>query len=422
MKDKLFALVDCDNFFVSCERVFRPDLWKKPVVVLSNNDGCIISRSREAKLAGIPMGAPLHEVEDLVKQHRITYFSANFLLYGDISQRIVAILERFSPDVEVYSIDECFVELTGFAHLDVEAYCKQIRQTILQWVGIPVSIGIASSKTLAKIAAERAKKSDKYEGVFMLKEEEREDFLKQTPIGDVWGVGYRTKEKLITYGIETALDMSKAKESWIKKMMSVVGHRTQLELQGKSCLTIEECPSEKKNIMFTRGFGKGVTSLAEIEEAIAAYTATATMKLRRQQSQARVITVYITTNRFVAKDLQYRESKSIALPVPTDFTPMLTAYAMKVLREIFREGYVYHKVGVFLSELSPKAQQQTFLFEKDDTEKHSKINELIDKLNKSAGGRKIFFAKEGVEQHWKSKSEHRSPGYTTNWDELPEVV
>lgn len=412
----LFALVDCNNFFASCERVFRPDLIGKPVVVLSNNDGCVIARSNEAKALGIGMGAPVHQVRHLLKHAHV--FSANFPLYGDLSNRIIGILRQMSPRVEAYSIDEAFLSLDGYP--EPGAHAEFIRRTVSQWTHIPVSIGMGSTKTLSKVAVEFAKKSPA--GILYLKEEsEIEKVLEKTPLKDVWGVGRSYGERLSNRGIKNAKQLRDMDEKWVYKHFGVALCRTVQELRGVSCMGLESSLPLKKGIICSRSFGEQVFELKPLLEAVSTYASRASEKLRAQHLAARSLTVFIRTNRFRSWEPQYHNSTLLHLPVPTDCTHELITYAKLGVRHIFQEGYGYHKAGVMLNELVSENQRQIGLFDQQDRNKLSALMRTLDNINLAWGQDTVKYAAEGLEKCWKMKQVKRSNRYTTCWDEFQVV-
>jgi len=418
----LFALVDCNNFYVSCERVFNPQLEGKPVVALSNNDGCIVARSNEAKALGIKMGEAFFKFRNVIERHGVFVFSSNYTLYGDMSRRVFATLARFTPEVEIYSIDEAFLNLTGFEKDNVTAYGQRIRATVKQWTGIPVSIGIAETKTLAKVAGHVAKYSAKVEGVLDLTiPGYRKKALTMTYVGDVWGIGRRLSKRLTAKGIETALQLSEVDDGWIRKQMGIVGVRMVHELRGIRCFPLKLSAPPKKGITCSRSFGRPVTMLNEMKEAVAAYVSRAALELRKQNSVAGHLTVYMMTNRFKVKEPLHNEEVSIKLPVATDNTGELIYYASGAVEKIFKAGYKYKKAGVILAELSPACQSQTDMFDSLDRDRTEKLMATLDSVNARMGSKTLQFAAQGTTQPWSMRCERRSPSYTTNWDELLEV-
>lgn len=413
------AIVDCNNFYASCEKVFNPKLEGKPVVVLSNNDGMIVARSAEAKALGIPMGEPLFKIEPLVKKHDIQIFSSNYTLYGDMSRRVMSILDQLCPTVEIYSIDEAFINFDGVKVKDVTAYSRYIRETIRQWIGITVSIGIAPTKTLAKLANRIAKKRPEYNGVLNLMEySELMPFLQTVSLDDVWGIGRQYYKKLKCRGANTAYDFTQMDDKWIRKNMTVMGLRTAYELRGIPCIKFEDMHPDKKAIISSRSFGRKVTSLADLKEAVATYTSRAAEKMRRQNSAASMISVFLRTNPF--KDTpQYHNGVQAVLPTATDATNELIFYAMKGLEQIYREGFVYQKAGIMLTGFVPKGFAQPSMFETIDRDRLSKLMHVVDKINSDWGSGSIVFAQSGTKKEWKMKQDRKSPRYTTSWKELP---
>ncbi len=419
MKTDIFALIDCNNFYVSCERVFDPTLENQPVVVLSNNDGCIVSRSNEVKAMGIPMGKAVFEIRDILQKHRIRAFSSNYTFYADMSRRVMQSLYQFSPDIEIYSIDEAFLNLFGIKD-DLADYSRMMRDTIRRWTGIPVSIGIASTKTLAKIANRIAKKSPKADGVLDLYQSPfLEAALEQIAVGDVWGIGYRIAAKLKKAGIETALDLSRADIAWIRKKFGVEGVRTVYELRGICCYRLEQNPPTKKSLTVSRMFGREVESIEELREAVAAYTGRAAEKLRQQRLAAGYITVMITTSRFIEN--RYFNARTIELPVETaDSTELLRA-ALTGLETIYRSGYQYKKAGVLLYGLVSEKRVQGNLFDRADRTKTRRLMQTIDRIN-MLGDCPVRWAAEGIDKPWHARFENRSKKYTTRWDQLPQAT
>jgi len=417
------AIVDCNNFYASCERVFNPKLNGKPIVVLSNNDGMIIARSNEAKALGIPMGEPLFKIEAIVKKHGVFVFSSNYTLYGDMSHRVMTTLEQFSPDVEIYSIDEAFISLEGLENKDLTKYCRKIRDTVKKWTGMPVSIGIANTKTLAKMANKFSKKEAELKGVLNIYNAEPEvinGYLEKTDVSDIWGVGRQYMKLLYTHGIYTALDLTKTNDMWIKKKMTVMGLRTTFELRGIPCINYDFAPPAKKAIISSRSFGKLVTDKEQLKESIAYFTSIASEKMRRQKSAASMLTVFLRTNPF-KNEPQYHNGVVVNLPVPTDSTPEMITFAMKGVDQIYRPGFRYYKVGVMLAGFSPKNSSQISIFDTEQRIKLAKVTELVDNINNLHGNGTIIYARQGVKREWKTRADKKSPRYTTNWEELPEV-
>lgn len=415
--NKFIALVDCNNFYASCERVFNPRLYKKPVVILSNNDGCVIARSNEAKKLGIPMGAPFFKYREEFKKYNIHVFSSNFALYGDMSHRVMQTLAQCTPEMEIYSIDEAFLVMPD-SHF--EKHAQNMRQKVLQWVGIPVSVGVAQTKTLAKAANDHAKKTA--QGVAIIDSEaKRQTLLSKLPVEDVWGIGKQMSALLRKHAIFTAWDFANADDGWIKKNLSVVGLRTAWELRGIPCLSFDEQPANKKSIVRSRSFGQEVTEEADLAEALSSYTAQAAEKLRSQNSLASYLDVFLHTSAF--KPHFYSNSIQIVLPEPTDFTPYLIQYAKKALSSIYKPEKNYKKIGVMLGDLVPNHAFQPDLFhsKKENLEKQISFMRFIDSTNAKYGKGTLKFAAEGISQPWKAKRDSSSLHYTTCWDDLLKI-
>jgi DNA polymerase V len=418
----LFALCDCNNFYASCERVFDPSLNGKPVVVLSNNDGCVIARSNEAKALGIKMGDPFFKIRNLVEHNQVHAFSSNYVLYGDMSDRVMHTLAQFTPHVEVYSIDECFLDLGDFYDIDLISYAWEIKRTVTKWTGIPVSLGVAHTKALAKVANKLAKKSAKANGVLVLTEPYHiQKALEATKIEDVWGIGRQYAKFLQNHQIHTALDFTNASENWIRKHMTVVGVRLHKELRGKSCLELEEVTPPKKGICTSRSFGTKLTSLEEVQEATASYAAKCAKKLRAQKSCARLVTVFIQTNPYSENDRQYYNSKTICMPVATNSDIELIHYATLALKAIFKPHHWYKKSGVIVTEIVPEDQIQFDLLDTVDRSKHNRLMKVMDELIDRFGRSKVQVAAQGISKSWILKSDYKSPCYTTRMNEVPIV-
>ncbi len=411
-----FALVDCNSFYVSCERVFRPDLEGVPVVVLSNNDGCVIARSNEAKALGIKMGTPFFQMKDLMRRERVEVFSSNYELYGDMSRRVVSTLSQFTPNLEVYSIDECFLDLSHLRPEEVTAYGQRIRQTVLEWTGIPVSVGTACTKTLAKVANKLAKKLPGARGVLALENEaDTEKALRQTEIGDVWGIGRQHAKRLLQLGVHTAWDLRNLPAGWVKKNMAVTGLRTLLELSGSACQELELETPDKKNICTSRSFGRPLTELKDIEEALSTHTVRCATKLRKQQSCATGLTVFLMTNRFAATEEAYCNSRTKQLPRPTYSELELLRHAIHLLKEMYRPGKRYAKVGIILNDLVPASEVQLDLFSNHDEEKQRKLMSTLDSLRERFGHASLKYAVQGEEKApWMLRQERISACYTTS--------
>lgn len=415
----MFALVDCNNFYASCERVFNPSLIGRPVVVLSNNDGCVIARSNEAKLLGIKMAQPAFHIKELVEKNNIAVFSSNYALYGDMSQRVMNTLSEFTPEIEIYSIDEAFLSLHGFNHFDLNEYAKKIRQVTTKNTGIPVSVGVAITKTLAKVANHYAKIRPENNGVYLINSEaKRTEALKNLDIGDVWGVGYQYEKFLKKFGIKTAYDFTQAPPQWVKKHMSVMGLRTQKELSGIPCHELESRVPAKKGICTSRSFGEMQTELKVIEEAISTFAIRCAYKLRKQKTCANNLMVFIHTNPFRNDLPQYSASRVITLPTATNSSFEIVHYATLALRSIHKPGFRYKKTGVIVSGIVSEDGIQTSLFDNIDREKQSSTMRSIDLLNNRYGRDVVRIAAQGFGRRWKLKQEKLSPSYTTCWNDI----
>lgn len=417
----MFALVDCNNFYASCERVFDPCLEDRPIVVLSNNDGCIIARSNEAKAMGIPMGAPIFKWRDLIRREKVRVFSANFTLYGDMSRRVMETLAPFTPELEIYSIDEAFLSFDHVSGDPVE-YARRIRIRVKQWTGLPVSIGIAPTKTLAKAANQLAKKRPEWGGVLDFTDPQKADsFLSELSVGEIWGVGGQTVAFLHRHRIFNALQLKNAPDFWVRKYLKVIGHRTVLELRGISCMPLDQVSSPRKGILSSKSFGHEVGSLEELQEAVSTYAARAAEKLRSQGSLAACLHVFIRTNRFKPVP-QYFSSETLSLSHPTDSTLELTGAACRAVEKIYRPEYRYKKAGVVLSGLIPVSERQEDLF--TDVSKvsgHSRLMATLDRINHRWGRDTLQSAAAGLKKGWRNKSSQRSPRFTTEWSELLRV-
>ena len=419
---ELFGLADCNNFYCSCERVFHPDLIGKPVVVLSNNDGCVIARSEESKALGIKMGDVFYQVKDKLEQNNVAVFSSNYNLYGDMSRRVMSLLSKYSPKIDVYSIDEAFLDLSGMGTSDqLTEYCKKMVRHIGKGTGIPISLGIAPTKTLAKMASKFAKKYKGYEGVCLIDtEEKKEKALKLFPIEDVWGIGYRSVEKLNYYGIQTAWDLTQKSESWVRRELTVTGVRTWKELRGESCISIEELP-HKKSICTSRSFAdQGLNRLSDVEEAVANFAAQCSRKLREQHTVCNSITIFAHTSRFRQDLPQNYIYRTLQLHVPTNDHQELVSLAVKMLRSDWKEGdgYFYKKAGVIVWGISRDNAIQTNLFDTVNREKQAALAKAIDAINRKNGHNKIRVAVQGDEKGWQLKREYISKQYTTNLDDV----
>lgn len=413
----MIGIVDCNNFYCSCERVFNPGLNGKPVVVLSNNDGCVIARSEEAKALGITMGQPAFLSEQLFKKNGVHVFSSNYALYGDMSERVMRILSQFTSDIELYSIDEAFIDLKGILSLDETI--RTIRKTVIKYTGIPISIGVAPTKTLAKVANKLAKKLN---GICVLENEDEINFaLANFDIEDIWGVGRQYKKFLQDHAIVTGLDLKYENEEWVYKNMTVVGLRIQKELKGESCIDIENEAKLKKSISTTRSFGTLVEDVGFLREAVATYAHRLSQKLRKEKACARFLNVFIRTNPFMTTLPQVYLNKVLAFPVPTNDTQEIIHYALKGLSLIYKKGYKYNKAGVVATGIVPDSQIQSNLFDSQSRNLNRKLSSSLDKLNSIYGKGKVSFATEGIEKSWKLKCEKLSNRYTTRWEEILEI-
>lgn len=414
----MFALVDCNNFYASCQRVFEPHLIGKPVVVLSNNDGCVIARSNEAKALGIPMGAAAFEYKKIFEENNVFIYSSNYALYGDMSSRVMNLLRNYTPEIEIYSIDEAFLKFEGFNYFNLEEIGHQMRYTVTKGTGIPISIGFAPTKALAKVANKIAKKfPERTKGVYMIDtEEKRIKALKWTKIEDVWGIGRKHTKRLQARKIFNAFQFTQLSDEWVRKEMAVVGLRLKHELEGKPTLDLEQ-PKSKKMIATTRSFEKMLTNIDEVSERVATFTTSCAEKLRKQNSHCNMIMVFVTTNYF-RKDLpQYSRNIVINTDFSTNSTIELNKYAQIGLKAIFKEGYNYKKAGVIVMGLTPNDQTQLSLFNTSNP-KHQPLMSVVDKLNKAYGKNKIKFANQSLGRQWKMKQEKLSKSYTTRIDEI----
>ncbi len=418
---KLYGLADCNNFYCSCERVFHPDLIGKPVVVLSNNDGCVIARSEESKALGIKMGEAFYQVKEKLEQNNVAVFSSNYNLYGDMSRRVMSLLAKYSPKIDVYSIDEAFLDFSGMntSETFIE-YCREMVRHIHKGTGIPISLGIAPTKTLAKMASKFAKKHKGYKGVCLIDtDEKREKALKLFPVEDVWGIGYRSVERLHNQGIKTAWDLTQKSESWIKRELTITGVRTWKELRGESCISTEELP-HKQSICTSRSFAEqGLNRLADIEEAVANFAEQCARKLREQHTVCNSITIFLHTSRFREDVPQSYIYHSINLQVPTNNQQELISYAVKTLRANWKEGiFHYKKAGVIVWGICSDDAIQGNLFDTVNRSKQAALAKAIDAINRKNGHNKIRVAVQGDEKGWQLKREYISQQYTTNLDEV----
>ncbi len=414
----MFALIDCNNFYASCERVFRPDLNAKPIVILSNNDGCVIARSNEAKDLGIPMGAPAFKYKQIFEQHKVHVFSSNFALYGDLSNRVMSVMSSFCPKMEIYSVDEAFLDFRGFELHDLKSLGLQIKEKVEQWTGIPVSVGFAPTKTLAKAANRIAKKyPQQTKGVHLIDTEAlRIKALNWLDVGDVWGIGRKHAARLKDNGIHTALRFTELDDNWIKKNMSIVELRLKRELQGIPTLELEDVQN-KKSIATTRTFETNYTELEQIKERVASFTVSCASKLRKQGSCCNSIMVFIQTNGFREDQAQYNQNIVLNLPYATNSSIELVHFATQGLERIFKKGYAYKKAGVVVMDFSDENNQQLTLFESRNV-KHISLMKTIDKINASLGQQKVRLAVQAPGRVWRMNQEKLSQRYTTNINEI----
>ncbi len=418
----MYALVDCNNFYASCERVFQPKLTGKPIVVLSNNDGCVISRSYEAKSLGIPMGAPEFKIRHQLKQEKVQVFSSNYPLYGDLSNRVMKILEGFTPNVEVYSIDEAFLDFDGMEIKDYHGYGLQIKTRIQKWLSLPVCIGFAETKALSKVANKIAKKyQERTQGIYVIDtEEKRIKALKWTKIEDVWGIGFRLTKKMQAKNIFTAFDFTLPEnETYIKTTMGVLGMRLKYELEGKSVMEMEE-PKDKKTIAITRSFSGNIKTISEMKERISTFATVCAEKLRKQKSCCYGVMVYLRKDKYNIETKKYNFLKIETLPFASNSSLTISNLAVKMLKTIFEEGEIYKKAGVIVTNIIPENQKQFHLFEEENP-RHLKLMEVMDAYYKKTGERKIRLGNQDLQKTWKMKQDHLSKKYTTDIHHILEI-
>ena len=417
---KKIALIDCNSFYVSCERLFNPKIRRKPVVVLSNNDGCIVSRSNEAKALGIKMGEPYFKAKDIIIKNNVQVFSSNYSLYGDLSRRVMRTLKRFNSDIEVYSIDEAFMDLSNFSDDEVLNVGQEIRSTVLQWTGIPTSIGIAKTKTLSKVANHIAKK--KKSGVTNFVGVENIDpLLEKVDINDVWGVGRQLTKFYHKNGIYNAKQLKNKSNTWIKKNSNVLGSRTAMELRGISCIDLEKTESKRKSCVVSRSFGQRIEKYQELKEAVASYCLNASEKIRSESLIAKSITVFIRTSPFQSRFGYYSNSKTVDFPIATNNSIEIVKTALTTLESIFKNGYRYQKAGVILSNLSESTNSKN-LFSSEKDEKISCLMRSIDNTNYRYGRSSISLASAGVQKRWNMKREYSSKIDTSDFYCLPKIL
>lgn len=414
----MYGLADCNNFFVSCERVFRPDLQGKPVIVLSNNDGCAVARSNEAKALGIKMGVPFFQVRDIVEKHGVTVFSSNYALYGDMSNRVQTTLRQMVPAVEVYSIDEAFLDLRGLEHTDLDALAKNISSVCKRNTGIPVSVGIAPTKTLAKIASKLCKQYPKLRGgCYTHRPQDIVKVLRKFPIEDVWGIGRRYSKRLKAYGVNTAWDFTQLEPRWIQQEMGVVGMNIWNELRGKPSIEFETHIQDKQQICVSRSFSKEIYDFEALAEQVSLFTSMACEKLRKQKSACHYVLVFLLTNRHKESAPQHMEGRTIAFPVGTDSTLEINESVLKALRAMYKQGYGYKKAGAILSGIIPKASVMPDMFDTVDRQKHDHLMSVVDTINAKNGHSGVYFASQSLEGI-RMNRQHLSQRFTTEWEEI----
>lgn len=413
----MIALIDCNNFYVSCERVFNPKLCNKPVVVLSNNDGCVVARSAEVKVLGVRMAQPMFEIKDLIKKHNIQWLSSNYSLYASMSGRVMSCIQEHSPNIEIYSIDEAFVDLSGMTSAEAFVFAKKLRHTVTQWTGIPVCVGIGPTKTLAKMANVLAKKITDI-GVFSLHcEQQRQEIFQTFLARDIWGIGRKTTAKLNDLGIFTVHELIHQPAEWIRQQLGLGMAKTVRELQGTACIVLDDMKS-KKAISSSRSFSRPVTSLNELSEALSTYVGIAAQKCRAQRGLAQGICVYITTSRFKDKKAYYSKQKTLMLTTPSQDTQVLTAYALALLKTMFQPRFLYSKCGVALWDIVPETYYQADILAVNTPKKNNSVMQALDNINRKYGKSTIHLAAEGFKKEWLARSNKKSPNYTTQWSEL----
>jgi len=423
----MFSLVDCNNFYVSCERVFNPSLNGQPVVVLSNNDGCFIARSNEAKALGLPMGGPAFKFKEILKRHQVKVYSANFELYGDMSSRVMTTLADLAPEIEIYSIDEAFLDMTGFGRFGFSEYGATIRKTVTKHTGIQVCIGMGPTKTLAKAANRLAKKKPRYNGVCLLaNEQEIQAALASLKVEDIWGIGRQWSALLQARGINTALDFSRASSTWIRQHLHITGARILEELNGRSCIPLEQVRPPKQSICTSRSFGRSVVEFEELQQAVATFAGKCATKLRKEGSVASTLTVFICTSPFNEPSLKYWGTRTVALRQPSQDTIEIIRAANQVLTAIFKAGFEYKKAGVIVAGIASTTVSASPLSLFPDeaaeltNERQQKLMLVMDKINRQYGNGTIHTGAENSER-WKPQQANLSPHYTTKWGEIIEV-
>lgn len=425
MSSSVYALIDCNNFYASCERVFDPSLRDKPIAILSNNDGCIIARSNEAKKVGIEMGVPEFKIRDLIKKKKVVLKSSNYALYGDMSRRVMETLRHLTPKVEPYSIDEAFMEFPKLITNDLEDFGRHIKSTVKRWTGLPVSIGIAPSKTLAKIANETAKSEPRYHGVLnLVNYPHLDELLEKTALTDIWGIGAGLSQRLFKEGIQNALQLKQQidRKEWVRSKLSVTGLRTVMELNGEACLNVESIQEPRKGIMTSRSFGKAVTNRKDLSEAIAQFITIAAEKLRAQNSVASGLHVTLRTNKYSNYKSKYKYGIAFPLQMPTANTAYLIKCGHICLDKLYQHNLRYKKASVMLTGIIPESEVQTDLFSNNQYTVHEhNLMQTVDKINTKYGSETAHFASTGIDQTWQMKQEYLSPKYTTRWDDLLEA-
>jgi DNA polymerase V len=418
----MFALVDCNNFYASCERVFNPTIIHRPVIVLSNNDGCVIARSNEAKAIGFKMGDPYFKVKPLVERHAVAVFSSNYTLYGDMSSRVMQTLEQFAPEVEVYSIDEAFLNLAGFPAESLTNHAEAIRRTVKQWTGIPVSVGIGPTKTLAKAANQLAKKIPEAKGVWIIATpEKRQESLLRLPVGDVWGIGRQSTRFLEANGIATAEAFCHQPDSWIRQHLHITGLRTATELRGKPCIPLELAPPPRKGLVVSRMFGRKLTEFEPVKEALVAYVTRAAEKLRRDRLLARHMQIFIHNSPFAAHEPYYSNASGFQLPHPTSDTAELIRHASVALTRIFRPGIHYAKCGVMLTEFCPAGSERRDLFDNRNDNRSQRLMTALDTINRRMGRDTVFYAGSGTTRNWAAFANMKSQPFSTGWNQMIQI-
>jgi DNA polymerase V len=422
MSSSVYALIDCNNFYASCERVFAPTLRDKPIAILSNNDGCVIARSDEAKMAGVEMGVPAFKIRDLIKQKSIVLKSSNYALYGDMSRRVMETLRHLTPKVEPYSIDEAFMEFPKLIAKDLNHFGKEIKSTVKRWTGLPVSVGIAPSKTLAKIANETAKSTPKYDGVLnLVGNPDLDTILKETELTDIWGIGRGLSQRLFQEDIRNAFQLKQQinRKEWVRSKLSITGLRTVMELNGQPCLEVENIGDPRKGIMTSRSFGKAVTNKEDLSEAIAQFISIAAEKLRAQNSVASLLHVTLRTNKYSNYKSKYKYSVEFPLQMPTANTAYLIKCGHACLDKLYQRNLRYKKAAVMLTGILPESEVQTDLFNNDQyTVDEHNLMQKVDEINTKYGTETAHFASTGIERTWQMKQEYLSPKYTTQWDDI----